>query len=1105
LAFSLYLGPYQPFLETELSAAVQRFRQSDPLSSLTLLVPNRSLVRHLSEELARKNGSVFNLRVLTLHQYLQECTEEKWIIEGFRSLPESLVSWILKETARRSKSKKGPFAAVEGTPGFYKTLQATLSELRQGAFVPQDILDSSKKVSRDKGRKRLSDKLAEFSGLLIEYEKWKKKYKWKDREDLYADALAIPSSSTSVWTYGFYDASALQRKVLQHLCSARESHWFIPYEEGHPAFEYAKPFVAWAGKQGTVKKVEKYESGKVTALGRLQNQLFKSDDDHSLKQRLDTPHLDPSPERLSQGEAPVYPQNQSQGARGTSAPSPLRGEGWDEGGGSLKFEDSDVKILLCPGEPREVREVVRAVTEEAQRRLTHFSQCGLVLRQFEAYRRMIGPQFENQQVPIPKKPSVFLMETPEAKALLLLLQCFQQEFPRETLMDFLSCPNLNPSGFQLKPGEWDPHLWDQASKEAGVVEGEGAWMDRIKDYFKPRTASLLEEELSTEEAKSLLAFQSKVLQALFDGRHLFDKEKNWAGKVRVLFDLADNIFVPSDAKEQLKTLRRGVDILSQDSFTVEKDELGPLLTGLMEEVKIPWKTSGSGGVEVEDLMQVRGVPFDVLVLPGLVEQGFPKVPRQDPLLLDEERRIINGLHEGKAHIPEKAEGRLEEKLLFLLAVRSARKALILTASHLHPATGAPRVPSAYLHETLRAVTGRRQAQWDGDSPFFRKVAVSDWVREGEAVRVDDLEELFSRFQEAREGNPLPAQAYADGKPFFQEARELLKERQSSRKFTPYDGVFQDAEVIKRLSQEHSLRQKTLSASRLETYAACPLRYFYRYVLGLKVHPEPERVFQLDPAEKGNLMHEVLEETLSRGAKEGWLKARDQEKGHKALAEETQKAFKKFENEGVPGSPALWEWSQFILRKDLERALKKVLEDPDWTPVGFEKAFGRPGQPEVDFKTPAGVFRLEGFMDRVDFSADGKKLRVVDYKTGSNQGFKEDSVKEGTKIQMPLYLWACRTLYPGVLPEQAVYEFVTAKGGYRSTPFDAADWKKVEEPLTALLTTASEAVDQGLFPAAAKACDQCDYRTLCGPGAEKRGERKREDKRVGDYFKLEELP
>jgi len=277
------------------------------------------------------------------------------------------------------------------------------------------------------------------------------------------------------------------------------------------------------------------------------------------------------------------------------------------------------------------------------------------------------------------------------------------------------------------------------------------------------------------------------------------------------------------------------------------------------------------------------------------------------------------------------------------------------------------------------------------------------------------------------------------------------------------------------------------------------------VLGLKVHPEPERVFQLDPAEKGNLMHSVLEETLIRGVSEGWLKTRDGEKAAKVLEEETQKAFTKMEKEGIPGSPALWQWSRFIIRKDLERELKKVLAEKDWNPVDFEKAFGREGQSEVSFTTPAGSFRLEGYMDRVDLSSDGKRIRVVDYKSGTKDGFKNDSVKEGTKIQMPLYLWACRTLYPGKAPEEAVYEFLTAKGDYSKVTFNAKDPAKVEEPLKVLLTTAAEAVEQGLFPAAAKACERCDYRALCGPGAENRGERKKDDTKVGEYFKLEKLP
>ena len=227
MAISLYLGPYQPFLETELAAAVQALRQSDALSPLIVLVPNRALVRHLREELARRNGSVVNVRVMTLHQYLLEFTEEKWIKEKTRLLPESLVPWVLRENARKTGARANPFQAVEATPGFYKTLRATLSDLRQGGFTPENLSASAKAVAKDRARQRLAEKLAEFSRILALNGDWKGKNGWKDLEDLYADALGLEPPKALVWTYGFYDASILQQKVLTHLCSPprRQERW----------------------------------------------------------------------------------------------------------------------------------------------------------------------------------------------------------------------------------------------------------------------------------------------------------------------------------------------------------------------------------------------------------------------------------------------------------------------------------------------------------------------------------------------------------------------------------------------------------------------------------------------------------------------------------------------------------------------------------------------------------------------------------------------------------------------------------------------------------------------------------------------------------------
>ncbi len=1083
MRFSLYLGPYQPFLEEELYARVRELRSADPFSPLVVLVPNRLLVRHLREELARKQQWVFNIRFLTFHQYLLESMEDKWMTEGFRVLPETLVPWFLKEKSKAGRKTKGPFSAVENTPGFYKALRATLSELKQGDFNPTSLGESAVKLSKAKDRQSLSAKLREFSLLLESYEAWKKKEKWKDLDDLYAGALELPPSPTPLWVYGFYDASVLQQKALKHLCSAQNSDWFIPYED-NPVFDYAKPFVEWAGRLGEVIKPATWKRDDSSPLKKLQGNIFITE-----------------VVRWPEGPSTLGPNF------GTRATSMSQSSSYSDEAprNDNTFENSDVKILLCPGEPREIREGIRTLLDEAEKQEIPFSRCAVVLRQMENYRRMLGQAFSAQGVPLAKEPTVFLMETPEGKAVQLLLQCFQQEFPRDLFLNFLSSPNLKPEGFGLGPDDWNPHLWDRVSKEAGVVEGEKAWLDRLNSHLASRSRVSVpeEEELSKEEGESIRDFR-KVLQKLFTTRQTFNLEKSWEGKSRVLLSLVMVLFRVSRAQGQLAAVLKGIQSLSRLSLGVSPEDFTSVLSELLEEQMVPWEKSDPGGVEVLDLMQARGVPFDVMVLPGLVEQGFPRVVRQDPLLLDEERRILNGLVDAKARIPEKAEGRLEEKLLFALAVRGARKTLVLTAPDLDPSTGGPRIPSIYLYETAQAVTGKRQAHLAEAGPFVKKIQVSGWIR-GEGDRCgDDLEQLLSRFQMARGGKPLPALAYVAEKPFYFKAQELLKNRQWVRAFTPYDGVFQSPQALAELQKSHSLQGKALSASRLETYASCPIRYFFKYILKLKIHPEPERIFQLEAADKGTLMHAILEETLARGLTEGWFNKRETGKGRKVLVEETQKAFDRFEKDGLPGSPALWAWSRFSMTRDLERAFLSVMEDLEWVPGDFEKDFGKKDQAEVLFPASQGNFRLEGWMDRVDFSADGKRLRVLDYKTGSSTSFKKNSVKEGAKLQMPLYLWACRILYPGVVPESAVFDFLTAKGGYRRVSYDAGDWKKVEEPLRTVLETASEAVSQGLFPAAAKNCGQCDYQALCGTGRERRGERKKEDPRVKGYYRLEEL-
>ncbi len=1075
MSFSLYLGPYQPFLEEQLLAAYQDFRAQDPFTKITVLVPNYLLVGHLRRVLTEKGQDLFNLEVHTLRHYMEDLAEETAIQEDLKTLPDVLVPVILKEVTQILLKKSRAFGAVRQTPGFYHALRATLSELKEGLYTPASLNAHAARLAKA-GQERLAGKLKEFSGFFAAYEAWKKKGGWLDREDTYQKVLEKPLVDKGVvWVYGFYDAPAVQKKVLTHFSAAGKSHWFIPYED-HPAFEYAKPFVKWAKSMGQVRAEACWEEKSISPRRWLQTALFQEE----ISEPTDTdPFMGSAQPKL------VARQEASQQA--------------------LDFDNSDCKILLCPGEPREAKEIARILLNEADRQDVFLSDCAVVLRETSSYRKIMPSAFAAQGVPLSRALPAPLLESMEAKALLLLLDGFLNDLPRDTVMDLLSCPCLGPEAFGLSLDEWNPSFWDVMSREARVVEGEKEWTRRILGWRKQKEKGNAEEEESTPMSEALaasFAFE-KVLGKLFQAREQFQQAKDWGTQVTALRESFEVFLTKSPAREETSAVLNSLSLLSGSfKLALTAEDLTELLKTLLEQKNSPAQELQPGGAQVVDLMQARGVSFEVAVLPGLVEKFVPRLVRQDPLLLDEERALIAG--RGEEEIALKQASALEERLLFLLAVRSARKALILTAPHLNPSTGSPRTPSIYLFESVEVILGKRVSRLGDAVGLVQAVTVSDWVKEDLKDCGDPLETLLTALSQAREGNPVPALAVAGDKPFYFEGKELLKNRQAYKVFTGHDGILSSAEAQAALAKNYGLDHSAISASRLETFALCPLRYFYRYVLHLTVTPDPEKIVQLQSSDRGNLMHDILEKTLVRGLAEGWTASRDLEQGLKTLEEEKASAFHRFETEGVPGAPALWHWEKEQMTRDLTGVLKEVLEDPDWTPFAFEVAFGGKDS-EVVFPLANGQkLKLQGRMDRVDVSADGSELRVVDYKTGSSAGTKNDSVKDGTKLQLPFYLWALRHLYPEKVSHQALYDFITRKGDHKKVRFDTDKAGRVEPVLEQVLSTVAEGVQKGLFPSVGEACDHCDYRRLCGSGMKDRGENKKEDPQAQSYYALEKL-
>jgi RecB family exonuclease len=84
-------------------------------------------------------------------------------------------------------------------------------------------------------------------------------------------------------------------------------------------------------------------------------------------------------------------------------------------------------------------------------------------------------------------------------------------------------------------------------------------------------------------------------------------------------------------------------------------------------------------------------------------------------------------------------------------------------------------------------------------------------------------------------------------------------------------------------------------------------------------------------------------------------------------------------------------------------------DPEYRFFAAEQRFGLPpGEKEpLCVEVPdQGFFRLRGFIDRVDINRQGA-IRIVDYNTSGTAGFDNRAVKEGKKLQLPLYALAAQ--------------------------------------------------------------------------------------------------
>jgi RecB family exonuclease len=201
-----------------------------------------------------------------------------------------------------------------------------------------------------------------------------------------------------------------------------------------------------------------------------------------------------------------------------------------------------------------------------------------------------------------------------------------------------------------------------------------------------------------------------------------------------------------------------------------------------------------------------------------------------------------------------------------------------------------------------------------------------------------------------------------------------------------------------------------------------------------------------------------------------------------------------EARGITGYPLLWRIDREVIVDDLRTWYDREAADPQtaaFTQGAFELRFGPSYRDDGPAETLTSddpiVLKVDdvevpfaGRIDRLDYSADSSRFRVVDYNTGRSYT-RSGSLQGGRALQLPIYLFAAARAL-GVDPSagSAEYFYATRKGGFEHTVFNAEDLADRRADLERIVREVAEGIATGDFHAEPERmeCEYCAFDLVC---------------------------
>ncbi|CAN5362821.1 PD-(D/E)XK nuclease family protein [soil metagenome] len=732
-------------------------------------------------------------------------------------------------------------------------------------------------------------------------------------------------------------------------------------------------------------------------------------------------------------------------------------------------------VVCVSDAEEEARSAVERIVAAARRGVP-LERMAVLYPSPEPYARIVAEQLGAAGIPYNGRGVRPLADRMLGRWLLDLLGLADRDFSRPAVMGLIAgAPVVGPDGRRVPAGPWE-----RVSREAGVVRGRADWDRRLRHHAvelrsradretgepEPRDWLVDRHRRSADLADELRAFAAGLFDQLDDGARC----GSWRGLVEWCTAMARRLLGDDRRRERWPEVERAAADRVEEALDrlagLDEVEAATDLSVFRRTLELQLgddlgRVGEFGhGVLVGRTSAALGVDLDLVVVLGLAEGVCPTRPREDSLLPDAERRAVAD----ELRLRGDDVGVEHRHLLAALAASTGERVLTYPRGDLRRSVD--RAPSRWLLDAAGALGGggpgdRRlpdRADWLEFVPSF--------ARRMSTVAFPATPRQYGLRALALHRGPLTGHPLVAGDEGLRRGVELALTRGRDG-FTRFDGNL--GGVADRVPAPTD-PERVLSASQLELWLSCPHAYLMQYVLRVQPVENPEELLEIDPMEKGSLVHEVLERWLGEQLtgplpppERPWPAAARVR--ILAIAAEVCAAA---EARGVTGHPLLWGRDRNRILADVARF---VDHDDDrrarlgLTPAGAEQPFGMDGAPPVALDLRDGrAVQVRGRIDRLDRAADGS-LVVADYKTGGTNRYRqlseEKPLGDGTKLQLALYGLVMQALHPAAGGVRAEYWFTSTKGAFARIGYPVTDG--VAAALRRALRVAADGITAGHFP------------------------------------------